>query len=83
VFDFGVLALHGIITRPYREAPDPDLQFGFRIEACGQVVFDTEDGDGRIRCRGSWQRTLAAIAQQLDEKFGPAPSPGQNAHTVH
>jgi hypothetical protein len=77
VIDFGILALHHVSERPAREAPISSTRLW--ITAFGEVVFDEVD-DGEIRQPGQWQRVLAAIAQQLDDKFGAIDPP---EHTVH
>jgi hypothetical protein len=44
------------------------------IAALGEVVFDSDDG-GNIRRPGKWQRTLAAIVAQFEDRYGKVPAP--------
>ncbi|HXA16288.1 MAG TPA: hypothetical protein VN380_04815 [Thermoanaerobaculia bacterium] len=64
---------------PFPKAPDEALTHRVWIASLGRVVFDSNDG-GPVRETGQWQVTLASIARQLDDKYGPPPPP---EHSVH
>jgi hypothetical protein len=58
--DFGVLAIVG-----------SQSGMKFRVVSFGEDVMTMTPDDLNIRRHGSWIATLAAIREQLDERFGP------------